>query len=207
MKGDKKRAGDIAALGRLLESHGADRTRWPAPERLRFAGLLKGDPEARSMLAEAAALDRLLDMAPRIGVEREAALADRILAGAKGMEQMPATAGHEAPRQVKAAGAVAPAGSRITRLDEVRGAGALADRNKAGPVRAVRGLTHRIGSNWPAAGLLAASLFIGILTGGSGVILPALQGLPGIAQSDSDSEGLHLALGAEGGIAPDEDTL
>ena len=38
-----KRAEDREALERLLEIYGADRTRWPARERLRFAGIVGDD--------------------------------------------------------------------------------------------------------------------------------------------------------------------
>ena len=39
-------ATDREALARLLEIHGADRTRWPARERLRFAGVISEDKTA-----------------------------------------------------------------------------------------------------------------------------------------------------------------
>ncbi len=45
----------------LVEAYGGDPRRWPAAERARAAELLAGSPEARALLAEAGALDRLLD--------------------------------------------------------------------------------------------------------------------------------------------------
>ncbi len=74
-----KRAEDREALERLLEIYGADRTRWPARERLRFAGVISDDKAAARMLAEADALDRLLEQAPRasVGRRRRAEGADR----------------------------------------------------------------------------------------------------------------------------------
>lgn len=73
---------EIEAFGRLLDAYGAERTRWPAAERLRFAPLLASNAEASSLLARAAAFDRLLDMAPRPDPERERATVERIVAAA-----------------------------------------------------------------------------------------------------------------------------
>lgn len=69
---------ELAALAELVERFGADRTRWPAEQRLRFAGLVAEADEAQRILAEAAALDELLDRAPRVSSPRQRALADRI---------------------------------------------------------------------------------------------------------------------------------
>ncbi len=77
-----KRSEDRQALERLLEVYGADRTRWPARERLRFASLVAEDDAARRLLAEATALDSLLDLAPKASAAREHALKERIVAAA-----------------------------------------------------------------------------------------------------------------------------
>ncbi len=77
-----KRAEDREALERLLDIYGADRTRWPARERLRFAGIVGEDKVAARMLAEADALDRLLEQAPRASVADVDALKERIMAAA-----------------------------------------------------------------------------------------------------------------------------
>ncbi len=79
MKKEHIRSRELGAFARLLDGYGADRTRWPAPERLRFASLLAEDAEARRLLAEAAALDRLIDMAPLVAESRREALVERIL--------------------------------------------------------------------------------------------------------------------------------
>ena len=44
---------DREAFQLLLDVYGADRARWPAADRLRFAQLLSKDPLARKMLGEA----------------------------------------------------------------------------------------------------------------------------------------------------------
>jgi hypothetical protein len=72
---------ELDALEQVLERFGSDRTRWPAPVRRDFAGLLATDAEAQKCLREAEALDRLLDLAPRPEINTRA-LADRIVAAA-----------------------------------------------------------------------------------------------------------------------------
>ena len=78
----EKRAEDRQALEHLLEVYGADRTRWPARERLRFASLVAEDDGARRLVSEASALDSLLDLAPKASAAREHALKERIVAAA-----------------------------------------------------------------------------------------------------------------------------
>jgi hypothetical protein len=62
----------------LVEAYGADPSRWPEAERKAGLALAETSPEARRLLAEAAALDRLLDTAETVPVTR--ALEERILA-------------------------------------------------------------------------------------------------------------------------------
>jgi hypothetical protein len=71
----------LDGLEQALERFGSDRTRWPAPVRRDFAGLLARDAGAKARLREAEALDRLLDLAPQPAIDTRA-LADRILAQA-----------------------------------------------------------------------------------------------------------------------------
>jgi hypothetical protein len=72
---------DLAAFAQVLETFGSDRTRWPAPVRRDFAGLLATSAEAHAKVREAEALDRLLDLAPPPQIDTNA-LASRILAAA-----------------------------------------------------------------------------------------------------------------------------
>jgi hypothetical protein len=72
----------LDAFEDVLERFGSDRTRWPAPVRRNFAGLLAESPEARERLRQAEALDRLLDLAPEPAFDTRAR-ADRILAAAE----------------------------------------------------------------------------------------------------------------------------
>lgn len=71
---------EIAALIALLETFGADRARWPTGSEARFAKLIAADPGAQRAVAEAKALDRALDLAPRVAPAREAALLRQIMA-------------------------------------------------------------------------------------------------------------------------------
>lgn len=66
----------------ILDVYGADASRWPQAQRARLAPLMATDASARAAINEAAALDTLLDSAPRVGVDRERALAARIMAAA-----------------------------------------------------------------------------------------------------------------------------
>lgn len=76
-----KDATGLDALEQVLERFGSDRTRWPAPVRRDFAGLIARDPAAKARLREAEALDRLLDLAPQPEFDTHA-LAGRIVAAA-----------------------------------------------------------------------------------------------------------------------------
>lgn len=64
----------------LADAHGADLRRWPDAERDAARALLDTDPAARDVLAQAAALDDLLDAAPRPMVSAE--LRDRVIVSA-----------------------------------------------------------------------------------------------------------------------------
>lgn len=89
--GKTTKPGDLKAFEHLLDSYGSDRTRWPAPQRLEFAGLVAGSPVAKRLYREAEAFDRLLDLAPAPASD-EALLVDRIASAAF------ADAPEEAPR-------------------------------------------------------------------------------------------------------------
>ena len=157
-----RHAEDREALTQLLEVYGADRTRWPARERLRFAGLVCEDREAHSLVAEAAALDRLLDLAPKASENRERALADRIVA-------------------------TAVAARRPSRRPFLAGRFA--------------------GSEWPAAGLLAASLVLGVFVGSTGTLDPTVQEVAEVAGIATESDDFQLALGDEVALWTGDDLL
>jgi hypothetical protein len=169
-----KRAEDRRVLERLLEVYGADRTRWPARERLRFASLVAEDDAARRLVAEAAALDSLLDLAPKASAAREHALKERIVAAAL--------------RQAEPRFAVVARSSESS-----RGWQSLARRAPAS-------------SGWIAGGVLAASLFAGVLLGSAGTFDTTMQQLAE-ATGYSTADASHLAQSDEIIASADEDVL
>jgi hypothetical protein len=87
----------------LVDAYGGDPRRWPLTERGPAAELLAASAEARAVLAEAAALDQLLDRAPPTA---PATLdAERLIARAT-------AAGQERPF-VPLAGVMRPTGRRL----------------------------------------------------------------------------------------------
>jgi hypothetical protein len=165
----------LAELGQLLDVYGADRVRWPAEVRAAAAPLIAKDAEARRLLAEAEALDRVLDSAPVPPLAIEAALAERIVAAAQ-----------RSPRIVK--------------LEEARPVAATPV--QAAGLPAVATVSPRrarlLGREARAVGLLAASLVIGVVLGNSELTPQLLPELADIAGFTSDSGGLvQVALSDE----------
>jgi hypothetical protein len=177
-----RRAEDREALERLLDVYGADRTRWPARERLRFASVLTEDKAAAGMLAEAAALDQLLEQAPRASAADIEALKERIMAAALRSR---------AP-QLAVVASGKPAGGNVLSL----------------PARS-RSIAARFGrGQWPAAALLAASLVLGVMLGSAGTFdatVREMAQVTGLSSTASDTS--QLALGEEIEGQPDEDLL
>jgi hypothetical protein len=172
-----KQASEMDALVRRLEISGADRTRWPAQERLRFAPLIAHDEVARQLVAEAAALDLVLDQAPVLERARHAPLIDRIVAAAEA-------------EGMKVASNVVPFG----------GAG-----RKSQPGADKAPLVRR--GTWQAAALLAASLVVGVFAGSSGMIGSAVSPFGGsFATADADADVSELIL-AGSPSSPLEDAL
>lgn len=69
----------IKLLTATLESFGADRTRWPVHVRRELSSLIADNQDAQRLLAEAAALDHLLDLAPCVSLGAKSALTERIV--------------------------------------------------------------------------------------------------------------------------------
>lgn len=164
MSRQDRRSEEIAALERLLEAYGADRTRWPPRERLRFASLLASEPEAQRHVAEAAALDRLLDLAPTASTARERAVSERIM----GAAQMQQRAPHRASQAT-------PASSNIVSLP------AWARQLQIGRAFSL--------NEWPAAGLLVASLVLGVMLGSTGTLESTMQEVAEVAGLSSNITG------------------
>ncbi len=167
------RADDLDALEQLLASHGSDRTRWPAPARLRFASVLASNGAAKRLLDEAEALDRLLDLAPQPTAERVAAVAARISAqageGGHGVSNL-----HRAPRRA----------ARVETLSAPRARAFSLGRGGDG-MGAI------------AAGLMAASLVVGAFAGSAGLLDRAIEPFTAVASDEADADATQLALGAD----------
>jgi hypothetical protein len=149
----------IADFAHLLDVYGSDRTRWPVEARAGAGQLVARDKAARRLLAEAEALDKTLERAPLPSLAAEAALADRIIATAR-----------RSPRMVPA--------SNMTAVDGPR---------RASNVVRLPGLPAR--PRWlptglaSAAGMLAASLALGVFLGVSNFsqgVVPVFEDMTGI---------------------------
>lgn len=179
------RAKDREALERLLDVYGADRTRWPARERLRFASFISEDEAAQRLVAESTALDALLDRAPRASEARERALKERIVAAAlRSAEPQLAVVSTDEENAMPRL----PAWLRSAR-------------------RAPLSARTRERREWPAAGLLAASLMIGVMLGSAGTFDGTVQEVAEAAGFASAGETSQLALGDEFIAMADEDIL
>jgi hypothetical protein len=175
------RAEDRQALSRLLDTCGADRTRWPARERLRFAGFISEDAEAQRMLSEARALDALLDCAPRASEEREHALKERIVASALR--------------------------SGATSFSVVAGSAQAAPAPQVAPERGPVLRRFAAAREWPAAAVLAASLVVGVMLGSAGTFDTTAQEMAEAAGFATAGAPSQLALGEEMLASADEELL
>jgi len=154
----------IADFERLLDVYGSDRTRWPVEARASAGQLVARDKSARRLLAEAEALDRALERAPLPSLAEEAAVADRILAAARRSPRMVPVGKVDAARPIR------PAIDNVVRLPGSR------TRRRWLTSSALGG----------AAGVLAASLALGVFLGLSNLsqgVLPALEDVIGFRLS------------------------
>jgi len=149
----------IADFAHLLDVYGSDRTRWPVEARACAGQLVARDKAARRLLAEAEALDKTLERAPLPSLAAEAALADRIIATARRSPRMVPAANMSAAGRPRVA-------SNVVRLHGL-----------ARPRWLPTGLAS-------AAGMLAASLALGVFLGVSNLsqgMVPVLEDMTGIS--------------------------
>lgn len=171
----------MAELARLLDAWGGSPERWPLQVRRRIEEIASVEPGAQRLLAEARALDGLLDLGREARAEitpaRQSALASRIVAAAMAGER-PATNG------------AAPAGDGGKVVP-------LQPRQRNLPAPAMRG-------QWRAAALMAASLLLGIYLGGAINMAPALQDIADVIGISAEIEPTIVAASED---VSDEDTL
>jgi hypothetical protein len=150
----------LAQLEAVLDTYGARSGRWPEAVRAELLAFIAQDAQAARLLAEAQALDRMLDGAPPMPPH---GLESRIMAAAASL-----------PQEVGRGEAMPP------RRATIRTGKALVV-----PSSAKRGFRRM----WPELTLLAASLFLGLLIGLSGQALPALQRVA-LLTGDDDAWGI-----------------
>lgn len=163
-----------AELARLLDTWSGNPARWPPRTRARIAALSATVPEASALLAQAHALDRLLDAAreapARVSPARMPALTDRIMAAALA----------ESP----------PARPAIATAPQPTSDNVVAFRSKP-PHRPVPN------RDWQTAGLIAACLMAGIYLGGSLNLTPMLQELAEAAGMSTIIDPVIAAMGED----------
>ena len=180
----------IAAFMQLVDAYGSDPQRWPR-ERLKSAEALlhshaADGQAARRYLAEAAALDRVLDAPAFVDSAQTQMLAERIATMARSTSQSAKIVAFETAgqRSAKPVSSSQSSGSSYARPSQVR-----------------FGRTA-----WAASAVLAASLFLGLS------VAPNLSTVPGLHEF-ADAAGFatladQLALASnEDGALSDEDGL
>jgi hypothetical protein len=80
----EKDTAELTDFEQHLEIYGSRAEKWPAAARERFEQLLANEARAKELLADAQALERLLDRAPSPNPARMQVLSDRIVALATG---------------------------------------------------------------------------------------------------------------------------
>lgn len=163
-----------AELARLLDTWSGNPARWPPRARARIAALSATVPDASVLLAQAQALDRLLDAtreAPaQVSPARRPALTDRIMAAAMA-ESLPALPANAPAPQPTSDNVVAFRSKPTHRPAPMRG--------------------------WQTAGLIAASLMAGIYLGGSLNLTPVLQELAEAAGMSTIIDPVIAAMGED----------
>lgn len=178
MAGQNGTSTELEAFARHLEGYGGREERWPEAARRRFGPLLGADEEARRLLAEARALDRLLDQASVPVPERVIALVDRIAAAAAAL-----------PRDE-----MRPSVACIVDLAEVRAA-----RGPGRPLLRAPGVR--------VAAALAASLLIGLYLGTSPTVISAVDAAAGVVGLAEQGDSADLAMFDDGADSGGEDLL
>ena len=173
----------------LLDAYGGDFRRWPESRVTAARKLLAVSPEARLRLAEAQALDRLLDRETTVDPRRLAVLTDRIVSSAT----------------EEARGAPRAAMGRIIQLPTAAGRSGYPP--SASPAR--QG-SSPVGSNspWRAVAALAASLFLGVAIGLTDLGMTTTDGFASyVRPTASEAEAVISAVQLDNLNVLDEDQI
>ncbi|MGH1418237.1 MAG: hypothetical protein ACRBCJ_05210 [Hyphomicrobiaceae bacterium] len=170
MKNNETDSNKLATLREVLDSFGSDIERWPEDKRAALTVFIEHERKAQQLLAEAAALDNVLTFASGVEREQENAVSARILAmlddNGLATSDVAATGAGNNKQSI----------AEVVAFDHRR-------RVKVSP------------GQWQTAGMLAASLFIGILAGRAGVFDTMVRGVEStFAATTTSSPPLLTAL-------------
>lgn len=186
---------EIERLKALLEVHGGNRERWPSAARDEIEQLVVCDPQAAGIVAEARALDRLLDEAPALAADRLSHLADAIVAAAQAEGRwqgadLASESSHITSLPIKGA----PTSRRRTD-EQVSGLAAHA-RNATGwrPFGMLSGARR---GPVASAAMLCASLMIGVVIGLSFTSVDVATDSQVVADAGDDVALRQLVIGEE----------
>lgn len=170
----------LQTLEVTLDAYGADRARWPEDRRRELAGLIVADPQAREMLRETVAFDLLLDQTSTATREDvPLPLMSRIMSAAQ------------------AEGAATARVSEGVAASNVIPLPARTAKSAAGkPERTETVRRMSAWQEWSAAGMLAASLLLGVYIGGSGMLSSTVDNLTNVAGMSSSFEATSALLPA-----------
>lgn len=177
----------IEELEGLLDTYGSDTSRWPQAARARTEGLLGPGGAGARLMAEAKALDAVLARAPLPSAERRSALVERIMAEASA----PAAAGDQEQGVGRPSGVVIP-------WPGARGRGNGTPRPATAAPSA---------ASWRAAGLLAASLALGVFIGALDLAPAPVDQLVEAVDYSTDLDQMAASMAGDGLSALDEDLL
>ncbi len=189
-KSETEMPGSIAAFMQLVDAYGSSRQRWPR-DRLAAAEVLLCSSAAdglaaRRYLAEAAALDRVLEAAPVVDRIQTRLLAERIAMMAGSTSQPVNVVAFNAARQ---------------RLAKPLSSSLSAGRDQTRPHQVRFGRT-----GWAASAVLAASLFLGLSVAPNVSTLPGLHEFADAVGFGNLADQLALASNEDGALS-DEDSL
>ena len=165
----------------LADAYGANVDRWPTKHRSVAAQFLASEPRAIAVMAEAQALDGLLNLQLPVREGRAADLAERIVAAAS---TVPFGQAGLAPQSSPSVVVPLPRRQPRPGLTKELNEAPVAPRHSIATVLPAR----RIARFWPAAAALAASLAFGITIGVHDLTHTPVRTLVAMAHAGNDTD-------------------
>lgn len=151
----------LKELEGVLAAYGADAQRWPGDRRAELTAFAASNAEARRLCETAAAVDRLLDAAAGQSEQAPIGLMSRIMSEVQAEHRVAADR----------AGEGKPVAEVVSiRAARLQPAQAMGDADRAAPAD-----KQPQPSGWASMAMLAASLVLGVLIGGTGQLNGALE--------------------------------